>query len=162
MTAILLERARKYGVQDDAILSGIGSNDVTVFQKAAADEYRYKEFFTYAKEQGEDLKSAIQAGYQIKYNTQGGLRIWVETRFGLINGQNFIFEQGRITKMPLFISDAKLLYATLAGNWVMLVSANNDDYMLAENFFKNAAATDEKVIVDLIFKSEYHKEFGNK
>ncbi|MGV3488751.1 MAG: hypothetical protein ACO1OC_09235 [Tuberibacillus sp.] len=153
MTAILLERARRFGVEDKEIIANMDSNDTSIFKKAESEDYVYKEFFTYAKEQGEDLQTAILAGYQMKYNTQGGLRTWLFNRFGLIPEVDYEAEEGKALNISLALADAKLLYEALAVNWVMLVSDKPAD----EFFNETKENFKQEVTVDLIFQTLYQK-----
>jgi hypothetical protein len=163
MTAILLERARKQGVLEEAILASMDTNDIAVFEKAVDTHYNYDAFFTYAEEQGEDLRTAIQEGYKMKYNTQGGLFAILDNRFGLLPNKDYVAELGRLTKIPLLTADAKYLHGILAGNWVMLVSTDGEAFKLADEFFADVIAADgQKVTVNLIFISEYQKDIEGK
>ncbi|WP_057774947.1 hypothetical protein [Cytobacillus dafuensis] len=122
MTAILLERARRFGVSDEVLLSSLKTNDTTPLKIAEDQHYHYDEFFTYAEKHGEDLEDTINNGYKMKFNTLGGLQIWMKECFGLEAGTDFTASPGKIENVKLSIENISRIFNTLASNWIMLDS----------------------------------------
>ncbi|WP_409343571.1 hypothetical protein [Paenibacillus sp. MBLB4367] len=120
-TAILLERARRFGIADEVLLAGVSSGDTGPLQAAAAQYYSYDEFYTYAETHGEQLADAIRSGYRMKFNTPGGVQLWLKERLGLEAGADFQTPvTGKVEGLLLSNAQADLLRETLAVNWVML------------------------------------------
>ncbi|WNS75138.1 hypothetical protein RRV45_20020 [Bacillus sp. DTU_2020_1000418_1_SI_GHA_SEK_038] len=152
-TAILLERVRRFGVADDVILASKITGDITPLKIAEEEYYHYDEFFTYAEEHGEDLEAAIKNGYQMKFNTNGGIQTWLKERFGLEADRDYLFSPGKFTQLKLSVEQADILFSVLSGNWVMLISADGHEYVADDYDF---ADVEENVIdVQLIVRSEY-------
>ncbi|MBY0123518.1 hypothetical protein [Bacillus sp. S/N-304-OC-R1] len=153
-TAILLERVRRFGLSDEVLLACSAAGDVTPLKIAEEQYYSYDEFFTYAKAHGEDLEAAIQNGYKMKFNTSGGIQTWLKERFELVPDRDYNFIPGKLTNITLKAAEAKILFNVLAGNWVMLIGADNNEYLAdAQNL--DAIANTEVVKVHLIIRSEY-------
>jgi|GEM_PF-1578226 len=121
-TAILLERARRFGVSDDVLLTCITSGDTAPLRIAEAQYYSYEGFVTYAEEHGELLEDAVKHGYRIKFSTPGGVQLWLQERFGLEAGKDFegVMGTGRIDGLKLGNEQLRQLSATVADNWVFL------------------------------------------
>lgn len=119
-TAILLERARRYGFSDEQLLGIIRSGDVSELTKANEEWFTYDDFLTYAAEHGEPLEQAVAEGYRITFNTMNGLKIWLETRFGIEEGADFTRGEGKYTGLTLSEADLEALRSALAANWVIL------------------------------------------
>ncbi|MFF2885814.1 hypothetical protein [Paenibacillus sp. NPDC057967] len=119
-TAILLERARRFGVSEEELLSCAVTGDTTSLQVAEAQYYSYDEFVSYAHEHNERLEDAIRFGYRIKFSTPGGVQLWLKERFGLEAGVDFTASPGLIEQVKLSEGQLQLLNATIAGNWAFL------------------------------------------
>ncbi|WP_223068232.1 hypothetical protein [Paenibacillus caui] len=118
-TAILLEHAKKAGLDQTQLLDALSSRDVNVFRAAEEEHYRYDDFFTYAEEHGEQLEQALLAGYRITFNTRNGLKIWLEEAFHLSSESDFLVGEGRIEGLHLTDEQLARLKETLAVNWVV-------------------------------------------
>ncbi|NEW07364.1 hypothetical protein GK047_15275 [Paenibacillus sp. SYP-B3998] len=119
-TAIMLERARRFGISDTVLLNSAVTGDINPFQPAVAQYYSYDDFFTYAKTHGESIEEAIRNGYRMKFNTPGGLQIWLKDRFGLEAGVDFEATTGRLDGLKLSAEDMEVIRETVAVNWVLL------------------------------------------
>lgn len=123
-TAILLERARRFGITDETLLAGLAAGDTAVLRPAVGEWYSYDEFYSYADQQGETLEEAIRSGYRMKFNTLGGVQLWLQHRFGLEAGVDYeVPEHGRVNGLKLPAVEVELLRSTLAPNWVILEEA---------------------------------------
>ncbi|MCP1307578.1 hypothetical protein [Paenibacillus tyrfis] len=123
-TAILLERARRFGITDETLLAGLAAGDTAVLQPAVGEWYSYDEFYAYADQHGEALEEAIRSGYRMKFNTPGGVQFWLQHRFGLEAGVDYeVPEHGRVNGLKLPDAKVELLRSTLAPNWVILGEA---------------------------------------
>ncbi len=159
-TAILLERARRLGVADDVLLASKAKGDPTPLKVAEEEYYHYDDFFTYAENHGEDLESAIKNGYIMKFNTNGGIQTWLKERFGLEAERDYLFSPGNFTQLKLSVERAEVLFSVLAGNWVMLISADGREALVDDHAaFSNLA--EDIVNIHLIVGSEY-KVSANK
>ena len=151
-TAILLERVRRFGVADDVILASKLTGDPTPLKIAEEEYYHYDDFFTYAEEHGEDLEAAIKNGYQMKFNTNGGIQTWLKERFGLVAESDYLFSPGKFDQLKLSIEQARILFSVLSGNWVMLVSVGDNEFVADDYDFTEV---EENIIVHLIVRSEF-------
>ncbi|GAC43457.1 hypothetical protein [Paenibacillus popilliae] len=122
-TAILLERARRKGYTDVQLLRIIRSGDVSELTQVNEAGYSYDGFLTYAAEHGESLEQAVTKGYRMTFNTMNGLRIWLEMRFGIAEGVDFIQGEGKYTGLTLSEADLDALHFALAANWIILEEA---------------------------------------
>lgn len=129
-TAILLERARQAGISDAILLECANSGDIKPLESAQAEHYNYNEFISYSSSHGEQLERAIQDGYQITFNTFNGLQVWLEQRFGIKRGVDFVATEGRIQGLKLASEDAHVLKDRLANNWVMHIIEETNDYQM--------------------------------
>ncbi|MEH7123010.1 hypothetical protein V7127_07110 [Bacillus sp. JJ1773] len=152
-TAILLERARRFGVADDVLLASKVKGDPTPLKVAEEQYYQYDDFFTYAENHGEDLESAIKNGYLMKFNTNGGIQTWLKERFGLEAERDYLFSPGKFTHLKLSIEQAKILLSVLAGNWVMLISSNGHEY--AADDYDFADGIENVINASLVIRSEF-------
>ena len=155
-TAILLERARRFGLSDDVLLTSYAAGDVTPFKIAEEQYYSYDEFFSYAKDHHEDLEAAIKNGYKMKFNTSGGIQTWLKEKFGFVPEQDFTFNPGKLTNLSLTTEQAQIVLNVLADNWVMLLSADGQEYIEADHDLA-AFAKNGPLHVNLIIRSEYNK-----
>ncbi len=120
-TAILLERARRFDIADETLLAGLAAGDTAVLQPAVGEWYSYDEFYSYADRHGEALEEAIRSGYRMKFNTPGGVQLWLQHRYGLEAGVDYeVPEHGRVNGLKLPVAAAELLHSTLAPNWLIL------------------------------------------
>ncbi|WP_051286742.1 hypothetical protein [Paenibacillus taiwanensis] len=119
-TAILLERARRFNVTDADLLTCITTGDTAPLQVAAAQYYSYDEFVTYARTHHERLEDAVRFGYQMKFNTPGGVQIWLQERFGLEPKVDYEVLTGRLEQVQLNDEQVRVLGETLADNWVII------------------------------------------
>ncbi|MEH7388907.1 hypothetical protein V7149_08460 [Bacillus sp. JJ1503] len=152
-TAILLERARRFGVADDVLLASKVKGDPTPLKVAEEQYYQYDDFFTYAENHGEDLESAIKNGYLMKFNTNGGIQTWLKERFGLEAERDYLFSPGKFTQLKLSIEQAKILLNVLAGNWVMLISSDGSEYVAEDYDF--ADGIENVINASLVIRSEF-------
>ncbi|MNW29217.1 hypothetical protein D3C74_60630 [compost metagenome] len=118
-TAIRLENARQRGISEEALLQAIRTEDTAAFDAVADEDLSYSDLFTYAKEHGEELESAVTEGYRITFNTRGGLGIWISKKFGLQPDVDFTVGEGVISGLLLSKEQAKTLEQRLAANWVV-------------------------------------------
>lgn len=119
-TAILIERLRALGCSDEQTVKWIHQDDNRQFKKFTDDDYSFETFLSYAKEHLEDIVGAIQNGYQITFNTMGGLRYWIENAFGLKEEVDFLAEEGKKLGLMLNAEQIDKLKTTLASNWVVV------------------------------------------
>ena len=108
----------------------IGQNDHRLFEKYADEDYTFETFLSYAKEHSEDIVSAIQNGYQITFNTMGGLRYWIENAFGLKEELDFKAEEGKKLGLKLTADQIDKLRYSLASNWVVVEKNNEIDLII--------------------------------
>lgn len=118
-TAILLERARRFGVTEETLLQVIASGDVSPLKVAEAEWYEYNDFLTYAEEHGEQLEQAVRDGYQMTFNTNNGLKVWLQARFNVELDRDYTASEGRILDLKLDTVDVNELQQKLAYNWVV-------------------------------------------
>ncbi|MDK8183821.1 hypothetical protein [Paenibacillus sp. UMB4589-SE434] len=115
-SAVLLEKARRFGLSDEQLLQVIQHNDVALLCEAG----NYTEWVTYAREHGEDLESAVTHGYKMTFNTVYGLKNWVRERLGFEAGSDYTESEGRMDGLQVSAEDAAMLESTLATNWVVV------------------------------------------
>lgn len=118
-TAILLEHARRSGLQTNELLEAVRSGTAEKLAVAEAQNFQYDEWVIYAKEHGEDLEKAVTEGYQITFNTRNGLKIWLEQAFGISSETDFIVGEGVIEGLFLNEEQLESLKKTLAVNWLL-------------------------------------------
>lgn len=54
------------------------------------------------------------------FNTNNGLSVWLQERFGLQEGEHYTKEMGRISGLKLSMEDIKSLRSSLALNWTVV------------------------------------------
>ncbi|MFC7678060.1 hypothetical protein [Paenibacillus sp. GCM10028914] len=124
-SAILIEHARKSGVQENELLHAIRSGETEAFKTAQSSNFDYSEFYSYAKEHGEDLEKAVLEGYRITFNTRNGLKVWLEEAFHLNSESDFIVGEGIIENLPVQEEQLEKLKRTLAVNWTIAETTPN-------------------------------------
>lgn len=152
-TAILLEYARRNGVADEAIVANIAAGDTSIFEKVESQHYHYDEFYSYAKEYGEDLLTAIQEGYRIKFNTVNGLNVWLENRFGLVANKDFETELGKKLNIHVTENEARDIYETVAENWITHISFDGINFVAAKEIFQTLGDPQKHVTVNLFIRT---------
>ncbi|UNK19809.1 hypothetical protein MNQ98_07205 [Paenibacillus sp. N3/727] len=125
-TAILLEHARKCGLQAEELLQAIRSGQVEAFHVAQNGHFDYTELFSYAEQHGEDLEKAATEGYRITFNTRNGLKIWLEEAFHLSSESDFSVGEGIIEGLPLQEAQLERLKQTMAVNWTIAEVGKNE------------------------------------
>ncbi|MFD2444790.1 hypothetical protein ACFSO7_12520 [Bacillus sp. CGMCC 1.16607] len=156
-TAILLERARRFGISDDLILSSKVNEDISPFKVAEEPYYSYDTFFSYAETHNEDIVEAIKTGYKMKFNTLGGIQTWLKEKFEFVPEIDFSFVPGKIDNLKLSKKQLNTLYHVLAKNWVMLVKTESTGEIVfhENNFHELIERFEEEIMVKLIIISEY-------
>jgi len=119
-TAIMMERARRFGITDDVLLNVVQSGDLSPLKVAEEEYYSYDDFLSYAEENGEPLEQAIRDGYKITFNTNNGLKIWLRERFGVEADRDFKASEGRVDALRLSDANVEALKSALAANWVVI------------------------------------------
>ncbi|MGZ9585419.1 hypothetical protein [Paenibacillus marinisediminis] len=122
-SSVYLEHARRLGHSDKQLLEWIEHNDMTTLQEADDEYFHYADWVSYAQEHGEDLKKAVQEGYQMTFNTVYGLKRWLKERFSFTDGEDYTSDEGRMDGMLLSDPDITLLKQTVASNWVVVENA---------------------------------------
>lgn len=125
-TAIMLERARRFGITDIELLQVVQSGNLNPLKVAEAEHYSYDDFLSYAEEHGEPLEQAIREGYRMTFNTVNGLKIWLQEKFGLEVGRDFTGGEGRWEQLQLSAADAEFVKAALAANWQVIDLGGSD------------------------------------
>jgi hypothetical protein len=157
MTAILLERARNYGISAEDLLAGVKSGDASLFKTAEDEHFKYDQFLSYAAEHEEDLETAIKSGYQMKFNTMGGLQIWLKEVFSIEAGMDFAASPGRLENIKLPVEKINRLQEALAGNWVILLTGpKTSQSVLKEKI--NAQNPQEPHTINLLIQHEYQAQ----
>ncbi|WP_018758938.1 hypothetical protein [Paenibacillus terrigena] len=119
-TAIMVERAHRFGITDDVLLNVVQTGDLSPLKVAEEEYYSYDDFLSYAEENGEPLEQAIREGYKITFNTNNGLKIWLFERFGVEAGRDFTASEGRVDQLRLSSVNVDSLKSALAANWVVI------------------------------------------
>lgn len=78
--ALLLEGLRRYGWSNGELLERVRSGDLP--EDDSPFHFDYQELRGVATEQEELFTQAVTGGYQIKYNTLGGIRTWLRVTLG--------------------------------------------------------------------------------
>lgn len=118
-TAIMIERARRFGITDEVLLHVAATGDLSPLKVAEAEYYSYDDFLSYAAEHGEPLAEAIRHGYQITFNTNNGLKVWLFEKFDVEAGRDFTSSEGRVDELILSSDNIEALKQALAANWVV-------------------------------------------
>lgn len=74
--ALLLESLRSLGWSNEQLIEEISKGNFP--EDHSKYQFKYEPLQQLATEQPESLRQAIEEGYQIKYNTVGGIRSWVD------------------------------------------------------------------------------------
>lgn len=77
--ALLLESLRALGWSNEQLIERITKGDFP--EDHSKYEFKYEPLQQLSEQQPEQLRQAIQQGYQIKFNTVGGIRSWVDVVF---------------------------------------------------------------------------------
>lgn len=72
--ALMIEALRALGWSDDELISRVRSGDLPIDESIF--HFEYKGLTEFDAQQPELFESAVREGYQIKYNTLGGIRSW--------------------------------------------------------------------------------------
>lgn len=79
--ALMLEGLRKLGWTDDEIVERV-NRDTDLPADNSIFEFHYEELAAFAAGEPETFESAVRQGYQIKFNTIGGIRSWILVTLG--------------------------------------------------------------------------------
>ncbi len=136
-SAILIERARQFGYSDGMLLSVVITGDIQKLSRAEDEDYQYNDFLSYAQEYGEDLITAVTSGYQIKFNTINGLKVWLADKVGVKPELDYQVGEGCLIGVPLTNGQLAIVQSSIATNWKIIDRETGYDIMLA------ALATEE-------------------
>lgn len=78
--ALLIEALRGLGWSDDELIRRVKEGDLPIDESKF--EFDYEELRDFAVDQPEIFLDAVNHGYQIKYNTIGGINVWITVAFG--------------------------------------------------------------------------------
>lgn len=78
--ALLLEGLRRYGWSNEELLQRVRSGELP--EDESPFHFDYQELREVATGQEELFVQAVTIGYQIKYNTLGGIRTWLRVTLG--------------------------------------------------------------------------------
>ncbi|MEW4371451.1 hypothetical protein [Paenibacillus kandeliae] len=118
-SAIRIERLRREGVQDEQLVQALEQRNPQLLQGyAAAAELDMIAWADYASEHGEQLKAAIQEGYQMTFNTVLGVRNWLLFALDMEAGADYVEGEGRVDGLQLDAQQLERVRHTLAVNWV--------------------------------------------
>lgn len=152
-TAILLERARRFDISDLVILEAVRSGDAAQLRKAEAQYYDYDEFLEYATQSGEDIIQAVTDGYQMKFNTPGGVQGWLGEKWGLNPDKDFKVSPGKLTGLLLFDHQVAQLRDTLAVNWAVLDADMNEITLGTCRKYTGALVASDLRMVTLVIRA---------
>lgn len=123
----MIERARRKGITDDQLLHAARTGDVSELITMNEEWYTFDDFVSYANEHDEPLAQAIAEGYRMTFNTNNGLSIWLQERFGLQEGEDYTKEMGRISDLKLGMENIESLRSSLALNWTVVEAGEAAD-----------------------------------
>ncbi|GGH33252.1 hypothetical protein [Paenibacillus segetis] len=118
-TAILLEHAKRAGMSEESLLNAVNLKDVSAFNQVEDGNFKYNNLFIYSDEHGEKLAQAICEGYRINFNTNNGLKNWLEQALGLQNDVDFKVGEGIVEGLCVTEENAQMIGQRLAANWVV-------------------------------------------
>ncbi|CAM3761174.1 hypothetical protein COLU111180_07065 [Cohnella lubricantis] len=79
--ALMVEGLRKLGWTDDEIVERV-NRGTDLPSDDSIYEFHFEELAAFAAREPETFESAVRQGYQIKYNTIGGIRSWIDVALG--------------------------------------------------------------------------------
>lgn len=119
-TALILERLRRDGITQEQLVDALQREDSAPLEEITSSQTDFQEWFAYAKEHGEPLVQAVKEGYRITFNTNQGLKMWLDYRFLLEEDDDYTSGEGRLDELKLTPDQVEQLKESLAVNWVVL------------------------------------------
>jgi hypothetical protein len=114
--ALLLESLRALGWSNEQLIERITKGEFP--EDHSKYEFKYEPLKQLAEEQPEQLRQAIEQGYQIKFNTVGGIRSWVDV--ALHKTVELIEVDGLFNiKVSLTSAEQQRLASVLSYGWVI-------------------------------------------
>ena len=115
--ALLIESLRGRGWTDDELLGIAGRGELP--KDDSVFEFDYEELRDFAAREPEVYAAAIREGYQMKFNTLGGLRSWLYLAFG---EEPHIDRRPGLEGVSAILTEAQLskLREALAFGWQVL------------------------------------------
>lgn len=114
--ALLLESLRALGWSNEQLIERITKGDFP--EDHSKYEFKYEPLQQLAEQQPEQLRQAIEQGYQIKFNTVGGIRSWVDV--ALHKTVELIEVDGLFNiKASLTSAEQQRLASVLSYGWVI-------------------------------------------
>lgn len=114
--ALLLESLRALGWSNDQLIERITKGEFP--EDHSKYEFKYEPLQQLAEQQPEQLRKAIEQGYQIKFNTVGGIRSWVDVA---LNKPVELIEVGGLFNITasLTSSEQERLASVLSYGWLI-------------------------------------------
>jgi hypothetical protein len=125
--ALMIEIARAAGISDEEICRLASGGDVSRLQPLGQGDFDFTELTVFAREKPEVLRQALFEGYEISFNTMGGIRCLLLFMFGLKVEQDYRQGDGHLTDIPLRTDQETALRSILSRYWRIVELAYNPD-----------------------------------
>ncbi|MGM0803628.1 MAG: hypothetical protein ACQET8_02740 [Bacillota bacterium] len=114
---LLLESALAGGVSGDRLLEVIRTRNYEALRHVGKEESSWAYFFDFAEQNWETVVSAIRMGYTFKFITIRGLLNLIQTKYKLIENEDFLMNESGI---DMNLSDEQLdfLRSRIPSQWV--------------------------------------------
>lgn len=115
--ALMVEGLRRLGWPDDEIVERV-RRGIDLPADDSIYQFNYEELAAFAAREPETFEAAVRDGYQIKYNTIGGIRSWIAVAYGKEPEVNR--EPGReAVTAELTPAEQERLASTLSHGWAI-------------------------------------------
>ncbi|MFB4160857.1 hypothetical protein ACE1TF_13305 [Geomicrobium sp. JSM 1781026] len=125
MTAILLEHAYRKTPSEIELQNALQEKDTDFLRQLADERMDYKDFFSYMETHDEDAALALKEGYEIKFNTLKGLKLWLHEKFNWVEDVDYKQSEDALIDFTIHSDQLGQLNTSLAKNWV--VKTNDED-----------------------------------
>lgn len=117
--ALYIEIARREGVSGPELLELLKRGDLSRFRGREDEHFHFSELAQYEREYPEKIRRALTEGYEISFNTMGGIRTLLKLMFDLETGRDYVQEADGLTSVPLTADQRGLFRSILSRYWVL-------------------------------------------
>ncbi|HLR54111.1 MAG TPA: hypothetical protein VK078_05230 [Pseudogracilibacillus sp.] len=126
MVAYLIESPLARGMERQTLLEYV-QQEKTAELNDFVRRFEYKDLIEAYKENPENIASAIQFGYQVKFVTLGGVKNLLGMKFALEEEKDFKATENSVLNIPLTQDQFAIVKEMLSSNWELQTTIASDD-----------------------------------
>lgn len=121
--ALMLELLRKLDARTEELAALTDGGSLPQFQQLREEDFNPDTLVEFAVLHPEEFRRAVTEGYEISFNTIGGIGVLLNVKFGLQLDRDFKRETDHLTGIRLSPDDVVSLRAILSRYWAITEAA---------------------------------------